>query len=447
MPEFISVIEFTGPVDLVVWKSPVQNFNNTSQLIVDEGHWAIVLIEGQATLFGPGRHSLETSNLPFLRGIQAFATGGETMYPCQVFFVKQVHSMDLLWGSKDLLTVNDPQLDILMNLMIRGNLTYAIDNPIKFVEKFCGFATSFSPDEAVDKLRGIISTEVSDCIAKIVTVARIGYLEINAHLKEISALLQDQMTSYFDSYGINLVYFMVETITSREDDLTEVKNAKAEARARVIDASGQAQAREIQGYSWIDERKTDILQALANNQGSIGGMMGLGVGMVTAGGMGSNLSGVVNDIFSPDSDAGASPFQKTVDPAAQSESHSGPRRFGFTSTENPAPVTPQVTVQGTPHVDVYEMFSQAGSKDDHLDIGNQPQAAPTGESPSEGSFSSDARSPMSSAEPVASSSHELPRLSFDEVEQRLTELQRLLALGLITQDDFTEQKKILLSRM
>lgn len=422
MPEFISVIEFAGPVDSVVWKSPVQNFNSTSQLIVDEGHWAIVLIEGNAELFGPGRHTLETSNLPFLRGIQAFATGGKSMYPCQVYFVKQVHSMDIKWGNKDKLTVNDPQLDIIMNLMIHGNLTYAIDNPIKFVEKFCGFAPSFSPSETQDKFRGIISTEVSDCITKIVNVARIGYLDINAHLKEISQILYEQLAPYFDSYGIKLVYFLVETITSSADDLAEVKSAKSGARARVITATGEAQAREIQGYSWLDERKADILQALAGNQGSIGGMMGLGVGMMSAGNMGSTLSGVTNDFFAPNS--GNNPFPPTNQVGQQP---GGPQRFGFTSTENPEPVTPQVTVQGTPHVDVHGMFSQTGAQG-----GQPPQAT---------------QSQQGSVPPQAPPAQPGPKLTFDEVKQKLMELQQLVSLGLITQEDFEEQKKSLLSRM
>lgn len=419
MAEFVSVIEFEGPIEAVVWKSPIKNCNSTSQLIVDEGHWAVLLVEGNAELYGPGRHTLATSNIPLLRGIQAFATAGKSMYPCQVFFVKQVHSMDVKWGSKERLTVNDPQLDIIVRLMFHGSLTYAIDNPIKFVEKFCGFAPSFSPDDTVSKFRGILSTEVTDCIAKIVSIARIGYLDINTHLKEISMLLQEQMAPYFESYGIKLVYFLVETITSDVDDLAEVKKAKAEARARVIEATGEAQSRDIQGYSWIDERKADILQALASNQGSIGGMMGFGVGMMSAGSMGSNLNSVVNDVFS--SDPSASPFQLGTQPTG------GPQRFGFTSTENPDPITPIVTVQGTPHVDVRDMFSQSGAQ------GGQISQSLSFQQPGISTQAQPAR-------------HE-PKLSFDEIREKLGNLQQLLELGLITQEDFEEQKKILLNRL
>lgn len=349
MPEIVSVIQFEGSPEQLVWKSPVEDFNSTSQLIVDETHEAIVLIEGKAELYGPGRHTLKTENYFGLNKIQRLATGGDTPFPCKVFFVNKIHSLDMQWGTQDALVVNDPKLDILLHLKLHGSLTYVVDNSLKFVEKFTGFTRDFSPQETLSKFRGIISTEVTDCVTKIVNVAKIDYLDINAHLKEISQILLTPLSQYFEDYGARLVYFNMETITSREDDLSEVQAAKSAARARVITATSEAQAREIQGYDWLAEKKADILQALASNDGSMGGMMGAGIGVMAMGPMGQNLTSVVDDMFDPDmmKRGQADPF------AEKSGASSGmPQPFNLQESQ---PVEPGG------HVDVRDVFSQQPS--------------------------------------------------------------------------------------
>lgn len=96
------VIEFKGSPDLLVWKYPEENFNTTSQLIVDPTHEALLVLNGNAAdLFGEGRHTLTTSNIPFLRKIIEIPTGGKTAFPCKVYYINKVHQMDLLWGTKD----------------------------------------------------------------------------------------------------------------------------------------------------------------------------------------------------------------------------------------------------------------------------------------------------------------------------------------------------------
>ena len=93
------VIEFKGSPDVLVWKHPAENFNTTSQLIVDETHEALFVANGVAAdLFGPGRRTLTTANLPILNKIINIPTGGKTPFPCKVFFVTKVHQMDMRWG-------------------------------------------------------------------------------------------------------------------------------------------------------------------------------------------------------------------------------------------------------------------------------------------------------------------------------------------------------------
>ena len=61
----ISIIKYEGDNSTFVWKHPVEDFNMGSQLIVHESQEAILFLNGQALdLFGPGRYTLETENIP-----------------------------------------------------------------------------------------------------------------------------------------------------------------------------------------------------------------------------------------------------------------------------------------------------------------------------------------------------------------------------------------------
>ena len=62
-----SIIKYEGDNDVFVWKHPIEDFNLGSQLIVHESQEAIFFRDGQALdLFGAGRYTLETQQLPLL---------------------------------------------------------------------------------------------------------------------------------------------------------------------------------------------------------------------------------------------------------------------------------------------------------------------------------------------------------------------------------------------
>lgn len=62
-----SIIKYEGDNETLVWKHPIEDFNFGSQLIVHESQEAIFFRDGQALdLFGPGRYTLETQQLPLL---------------------------------------------------------------------------------------------------------------------------------------------------------------------------------------------------------------------------------------------------------------------------------------------------------------------------------------------------------------------------------------------
>lgn len=293
----VDVIQFEGDPKSLVWKSPIEDFNTATQLIVDETHEAILMIEGRTEVLGPGRHTLETQNYFGLNAIQRFATGGKTAFPCKVYFVNKVHAMDLLWGTRDTLPVMDPELDIMLHLRLRGNLSFVVENSKKFVQKFVGFVSVFDDAQVVERFRGIIATEVTDQVAKVVVNAKIGLFSINAHLKDISGMLMAPLQTLFDEYGAKLVKFNLETITSNNEDTAEFQQAKAAAKARVIAAGSEAEARRLQGYTWSEEQQAAVMRTLAGNNGTAGSFIGGMLGIGTAGSLTESMNNVAGGFF------------------------------------------------------------------------------------------------------------------------------------------------------
>ena len=73
-----NVIQYEGDSGALVWKSPIEDFNTGSQLVVGESQEALFFKNGQALdLFGPGRHALSTQNIPLIRRLVSLPFGGE----------------------------------------------------------------------------------------------------------------------------------------------------------------------------------------------------------------------------------------------------------------------------------------------------------------------------------------------------------------------------------
>lgn len=185
-----SVIKFEGSPDQLIWKSPIENFNTTSQLIVDETHEALLVVNGNAAdLFGPGSHTLSVPNIPILKSIVSILTGGEIPFPCKVFYINKVHQMELLWGTQGPIALEDPLYDIFLHVMLRGAMSVSVEDSRKFMLKLVGFRQSFDATTLISKFRGIISSHVKDCISKIMINGKLSYFMMNANLMEVWSVM------------------------------------------------------------------------------------------------------------------------------------------------------------------------------------------------------------------------------------------------------------------
>lgn len=283
------VLQFEGPIDSLVWKNPIEDFNTTSQLIVDETHEALLVVNGNACdLFGPGRHTLETPNIPLVKRIVNIPTDGQTPFPCKVFFINKVHQMDITWGIPGEITLNDPVYDIFLHVGMCGNMNFQVTDSRKFMLKMVGFRDVFDAEAMIAKFRGIIKQYVKAYISKIMNVGKVSYFDMNENLFEVSEVVREQLRPLFEDYGIEVLQFNIETITVPDEDFDAVKKAK-ELRA----------SRRIQGYTWQEERQMDIAETFAGNEGTMGNIGGAVGGFMMGGAFGGSIGDIARNALNP----------------------------------------------------------------------------------------------------------------------------------------------------
>lgn len=284
------VIKFEGDPNQLVWKHPIEDFNTTSQLIVDETHEALLVINGNAAdLFGPGRRTLSTNNIPILRSIIEIPTGGVTPFPCKVFFINKVHQMDIKWGTQSAIPMEDPLYDIFMHVMLHGSISVSVEESRKFLLKMVGFRDRFDAATLVSKFRGIISSHVKDCISKIMIDGKLSYFMISSHLLEVSDVVKERLDTIFEEYGVRIEFFNIEAIEVPDKDYAEISHAKKLRSGRLI-----------QGYTWQEERQMMIAEKFAANEGTMGQMGGIMGGVVGGAVMGNTIAEVARNALSPD---------------------------------------------------------------------------------------------------------------------------------------------------
>src|SRR5919108_5397626 len=112
MPRIIDVVEFLDNSGReIVHREPQGgpgDFRLGSQVIVRESQTAVFFRDGKALdVFGPGRHTITTANVPLLASIIGLATMGKSPFPAEVVFVNMRQFLDQKWGTPEPIAFRD----------------------------------------------------------------------------------------------------------------------------------------------------------------------------------------------------------------------------------------------------------------------------------------------------------------------------------------------------
>jgi len=273
--KIVDIIKYEGDNDTFVWKHPAEDFNTMSQLIVHESQEAILFRNGEALdLFGPGRYTLQTQNIPLLRRLVNIPTGGQTPFHCEVYFINKTMPLNMKWGTTSQVHVLDPKFNILLHAGASGGMGVQIDDSRKFLTKIVGTTSSFSKDALIDYFREMIITRVKTNLHSI--MSRVSFVTVNSHLDDMSKAMHENIAEDIKAFGVKLINFLISTIQLAESDYAKIQVSLAEASSVGIAAAAEKGRMETLGYSWADQEMAEILKTFAGNEGSqgnVGGMM------------------------------------------------------------------------------------------------------------------------------------------------------------------------------
>ncbi|MFQ6861117.1 MAG: SPFH domain-containing protein [Beduini sp.] len=288
----IDFVKYNGDPDVFAWKCPDEELSTWTQLIVNESQEAILFKEGRALdRFGPGRHVLDTKNIPLLTGLIGLPFGGNSPFTAEVYFINKTVVLDIKWGTPSPIQLQDPKYNVMIPVRAYGQFGITISDSKTFLTKLVGTVPYFDKESVVKYFKGIYLTKVKDAISSYLIKEQVPILEIGAYLEEISDCLLDKIRPEMAEYGIKIVNFNVNDVSVPEDDPSVIKLRDALAKRAEMD---------IIGYSYQQERSFDTLEGAAKNDYSGGGLMGAGIGLGLGAGlgvpMGQQMSGITSQI-------------------------------------------------------------------------------------------------------------------------------------------------------
>jgi membrane protease subunit (stomatin/prohibitin family) len=202
--------------DEMVFRVPQQGageFKFGSQLIVREGQAAVFFRDGKALdTFGPGRHTLNTNNLPLLTGLMGIAFGGATPFTAEVYFVSLREFSDLRWGTAQPVAFRDTDFGM-VRLRAFGGYTIRISDPQLFVQEIVGSRGAYTTGLIEDYLRGMIVNEFNDMLGAVHT----SLLDLPGQTAELAAAMRNALADDFRRIGLDLTSFQIVAITPPDE--------------------------------------------------------------------------------------------------------------------------------------------------------------------------------------------------------------------------------------
>ena len=213
-----SIIKYEGDADTLVWKHPIEDFNLGSQLIVHESQEAIFFRDGQALdLFGAGRYTLETQQMPILEKLYKLPTDTEGTFHSEVYFFNLMHQMAIKWGTPEKINFLEPMTGAPISLGARGMLNFRIANARKLLLKLVGTSGKLSRQDLMEDgdghiknyFRSLIQLVVSTNLANIITSEKLDILQLDQQKMRLSASMLSALQSSFEEYGLVITEFLI----------------------------------------------------------------------------------------------------------------------------------------------------------------------------------------------------------------------------------------------
>jgi excisionase family DNA binding protein len=294
MARIFDVIEYPNEMeDEIVHRFPEEgagDFRIGSQLIVRESQSAVFFRDGNALdVFGPGRHTITTANIPLLIDLIGKAFNDRTPFPAEVYFVSMREFADQKWGTPQPIIIRNPNMGLGVALLQGfGTYSFQVSDVQQFVTQIVGTRGTFDTIEIESRIRSILLSKLQDLLGE--TAATSDVPELIGLTEELGAGVRAKSQDDFKAIGLALKSFYISNLKPSSKSAEELR------------AMGML---DMQTYTQL--QAADAMRDAAQNpSGGAGLTAGIGAGMGVGRVLSDSLDGMTGSAAAG-AGAGASP--------------------------------------------------------------------------------------------------------------------------------------------
>ena len=256
-----------------------------AQLVVQETQWGVFFRDGKALdVFGPGRHTLTTMNVPLLSKLINMPFGGTSPFRADVYYVNRKVFTDMKWGTKEPVLFRDSEFSMI-RLRAFGKYAVRVQDPQLFIATYVGSAGVQDSDGVESYTKDMIVARLNDVLGENMK----SILDLAKVYDELSEALKARVRDDFKKYGLELVDFLIGAITPPE-----------EVQKVIDERTGMAAVGNMNTYMQFKAAKS-MEEAAKNTSGGAGSGMSMGMGA----GMGMMIPGMVSQSMAQGQQAAA----------------------------------------------------------------------------------------------------------------------------------------------
>ncbi|MFN7974194.1 MAG: SPFH domain-containing protein [Acidobacteriota bacterium] len=275
MGQLIEVIEWKNASgEDMVWRFTAGGeIKMGAQLVVAESQSAVFFRDGKALdVFGAGRHTLTTNNIPLLTSLLSLPFGGKSPFRADVYYVNRKTFTNLKWGTREPVMFRDSEL-AMVRLRAFGIFAVRVVEPSVFVNTLVGTQGKYQTSEVESYLRDVIVSRLNDVLGE--TMKTI--LDLPRYYDELGSAMKARVAEDFLKYGLEVTDFFINSITPPE-----------EVQKLIDDRAGMAAVGNMQQYMAFK-----AAQAMGDAARQPGGNAGAGMGLGMGAGMGMMMPGMI----------------------------------------------------------------------------------------------------------------------------------------------------------
>jgi membrane protease subunit (stomatin/prohibitin family) len=184
-----------------------------AQLTVRESQAAVFFYKGKAVgVFGPGRHTLKTANIPILTKIASIPWGMNSPLRAEVYFVNLKVFTNLKWGTRDPVAYKDTELG-LVRLRAYGVFNIQVVQPALFINRLVGTQGIYTTAEIEEYINRVIVSRFNDYMGQTLDTL----LNLPAKYDALSQGLNQRLEEDLGHFGIRLTHLYISAITPPPD--------------------------------------------------------------------------------------------------------------------------------------------------------------------------------------------------------------------------------------